>query len=128
MMTKIKINKKFSIESSKYSDKVIEFIATKGPGADFWFFTFLISFTGLLVWLILKAFGIINTPLWIKAFPWIATSVTLLSGIIYIFDYVFKFGKAWGKLVNSFVLFEKRLVDIEGKLHQHDKKILALEK
>jgi len=57
-----------------------------------------ISGVAILVYGLLKAFGVINTPVWILAIPYIAGGVTVLTVVYY-----------FGKASNRIELMNKRL-------------------
>lgn len=58
----------------------------------------IISGLAILVYGLLKAFGIINTPVWILAVPYVAGGVTVLTVVYY-----------FGKMVNKLDFINGRL-------------------
>lgn len=79
-----------------YFDQFAEFIVEKGPSQNFWFVVFIISFTTLIIWLILKGLGVINTPWWIANLPYFVGVASLISFLIVIVEKALKIGNRFG--------------------------------
>lgn len=94
-----------------YFDRFAEFIIEKGPSSNFWFVVFCVSVITLIVWLILKGLGIINTPWWIANLPYLVSATTLASFLIMAIDKAI----AVGKLIMK---FDMRLGAVERSLQE----------
>ncbi|MDO8643156.1 MAG: hypothetical protein Q7R76_06285 [Candidatus Woesearchaeota archaeon] len=94
-----------------YFDRFAEFIVEKGPSPNFWFVVFIISFTTLIIWLILKGLGIINTPWWLAHLPYLVGAGSLISFIVMLVEKGIDIGKMIGR-------FDMRLHAVENGLHE----------
>ena len=108
-------------EGSKYSDRVIEFIATRGPSADFWFFSMLFFGTIWFVWYVLKVLGYFNTPLWVLLIGAVASVVTIISGLTFTVEKIREWGRNMGNV-------QTRLTHVESVLEKFDDRLVCVEK
>lgn len=76
---------------------------------DFWTYGILGSGLLILIWALLKSFGIINTPVWIEMIPYYGIAFAVISAAYKIGDF-----SQWIK--QNLKNHEKRLVKIENKI------------
>ena len=106
-------------QRSRYSDKLMEWILEKGPSADFWFFTAIISGFSLFVWLILKEIGFINTPIIVKLIPYLGGLAAFIGLAFSAYDKVRTRGKEFGRLEIRMENVEKELRSFRQDYKDH---------
>jgi len=72
---------------------------------DFWDMLLYGSGITIIVWALLKSFGIINTPVWVEMLPYIAIGVSIFSG-------VYKFGKIMENIDRRLWRTEEKVTDL----------------
>jgi hypothetical protein len=86
----------------------------------FWDVVIWVSLVIILIWVLLKSFGIIHSPLWVEMIPYYS-GLSFLLGIVYkagkIVETINYMGYDIKVLKNKFDSFENRFSKIE---HEHD--------
>ena len=75
---------------------------------DIWDITLFIAALTILIWALLKAIGIINTPVWIEMIPYFGGGLSIVS-------IAYKFGK----IMNGLTILERKmtkLISMEKRL------------
>lgn len=83
-------------------------------GLDFWDILMLVGALLILFWAILKAFGIITSPIWIEMVPYFGAGVALLGA-------VYKFGKMARRIEDTervVHIIADRLYNLDGRFNK----------
>lgn len=88
-----------------------------------WTVVFWISITTLFLWLLAKAVGLIQTPWFIEAIPYVVSFMAFVAGVKRIAEFGFKVDN----LIVDVKELNNRTTNIESGVHQIDKRLAVVE-
>ncbi len=103
-------------DENKLFWRIMKVVVEKGPSLEFWLTSFILSSLFLVVWFMLKAIGIINTPLWIRLLPSLGAIVVILTFCGNIGFIFFKGGRFFQRLLFRLTVLEQDMAVVKQEL------------